>query len=64
MTPLALLPFSQYYLTTIVALLVVGGAAAGIAARALAGRRPRFGTSALVLGVLAVQRLRRSSPVW
>ena len=36
---------------------MVGGAAAGIAARALAGRRPRFGTSALVLGVLAVQVL-------
>lgn len=54
-TPFALLPFSQYFLTTIVALLVVGGAAAGIAARALATRRPRFGTRALVAGVLVVQ---------
>lgn len=54
-TPFALLPFSQYFLTTIVALLVVGGAAAGIAGRAWAGRRPRFGTLALVGGVLAVQ---------
>lgn len=53
--PLALLPFSQYYLTSIVALLVVGSAAAGIAARALASRRPRGGTLALVAGTLVVQ---------
>ncbi|KQZ83259.1 hypothetical protein ASD56_13190 [Microbacterium sp. Root166] len=55
--PIAMLPFSQYYLVTIVALLVVGGAAAGIAGRALAPRRPRHGTTALVLGVLLVQVL-------
>jgi hypothetical protein len=54
-TPVALLPFSQYFLTTIVALLVVGAAAAGIASRVLAHRRPRFGLTALVSGVLAVQ---------
>ena len=54
-TPFALLPFSQYFLTTIVALLVVGGAAAGVTARALSHRRPRFGTTLLVCGVLAVQ---------
>ncbi|WP_243074029.1 hypothetical protein [Microbacterium sp. SS28] len=54
-TPFALLPFSQYFLATIVALLVVGAAAAGIAGRALGERRPRFGTAALVFGMLAVQ---------
>lgn len=54
-TPLALLPFSQYFLTSIVALLVVGGAASGIAARVLSDRRPRFGTLALVCGMLLVQ---------
>ncbi|MEU1972120.1 hypothetical protein ABZ477_10715 [Microbacterium sp. NPDC019599] len=54
-TPIALLPFSQYFLVTIVALLVVGAAAAGIAARALAGRRPRFGNTLLVTGMLVVQ---------
>lgn len=56
-TPFALLPFSQYYLTTIVALLVVGGAAAGIAARSLSASRPRFGMTSLVGGMLAVQLL-------
>jgi hypothetical protein len=56
-TPLALLPFSQYSLSTIVALLVVGAAAAGIAGRTLAHRRPRLGTTALVSGVLAAQAL-------
>ncbi|GAA5085016.1 hypothetical protein GCM10025760_03430 [Microbacterium yannicii] len=53
--PFVLLPFSQYFLLAIVALLVVGAAAAGIAARALAPRRPRFGTTALVGGMLMVQ---------
>jgi hypothetical protein len=55
--PIALLPFSQYFLMTIVALLVVGAGAAGIAARALKNRRPPFGTTALVIGMLAVQVL-------
>ena len=54
-TPIALLPFSQYFLVTIVALLVVGAGAAGIAARALADRRPRFGTTLLVTGMLVAQ---------
>jgi len=56
-TPFSLLPFSQYYLVTIVALLVVGAAAAGIAGRALADRRGPFATTALVGGMLAVQLL-------
>lgn len=54
-TPFALLPFSQYFLMTIVALFVVGAAAAGIAGRALADRRGRFATTSLVGGMLAVQ---------
>lgn len=54
-TPFALLPFHQYFLTAIVALLVVGGAVAGIAGRALSDRRPRWGTVALVSGVLLGQ---------
>lgn len=54
-TPFALLPFSQYFLTSIVALLVVGGAASGIAGRVLSARRPRFGTLGLVGGMLLVQ---------
>lgn len=53
--PLALLPFSQYSLISIVALLVVGSAVAGITGRALASRRPRHGILALTGGVLAVQ---------
>lgn len=54
-TPFSLLPFSQYFLTTIVSLLVVGGASAGLAARILRHRRPRRGTRLLTLGVVAVQ---------
>lgn len=56
-TPFALLPFSQYFLASIVALLVVGAAAAGIAGRALADRRPRFGTTLLVGGLMVGQLL-------
>ncbi|MFS0732324.1 hypothetical protein ABC304_10015 [Microbacterium sp. 1P10UB] len=54
-TPFALLPLSQYYLTTIVALLVVGGAATGIAVRALHRRRRPFAVMAAVGGLLLVQ---------
>lgn len=53
--PLALLPFSNYYISTITALLVVGSAFAGIASRATAARRPRFGVTATLAGVLLVQ---------
>lgn len=58
--PLALLPFSQYALTTIVSLLVTGSVIAGIIDRlgdrltADPGRR-RSGTAALVAGVVVVQ---------
>lgn len=52
--PLALLPFSQYALTLIVAVLVVGSVLGGVLARA---NRRRFGgrVAAIALGVLAVQ---------
>lgn len=52
--PLALLPFSQYELSTIASLLVVGAAVAGIAARALRRRSPRGGFALLLFGVLLV----------
>ncbi|WP_448811671.1 hypothetical protein [Agromyces bauzanensis] len=53
--PLVLLPFSQYAITLIVALIVTGAAIAGIVARATRARLPRFGTAAILIGVLAVQ---------
>ncbi|AZS37514.1 hypothetical protein CVS47_02151 [Microbacterium lemovicicum] len=56
-TPVALLPLSQYFLTTIVALLVVGGAATGIALRATANRRRRFAVPTAVGGLLLVQAI-------
>ncbi|WP_173921534.1 hypothetical protein [Agromyces sp. Marseille-P2726] len=49
--PLALLPFSQYHLTIIAALIVIGSATAGLVARALRDRTPRGGLALLVLGV-------------
>lgn len=52
--PLVLLPFSQYRLSTIASLLVVGAAAAGIVARALRDRTPRGGFALLFSGVLLV----------
>lgn len=52
--PLVLLPFNQYYLALLAALLVTGGAAAGIAARALRGRLPARGFTAILLGLVAV----------
>lgn len=53
--PVVLLPFNQYLLLLIVALIVTGAAIAGIAARATRRRRPRFGVAAILAGVLAVQ---------
>ncbi len=53
--PLALLPFSNYFILTITALLVVGSALAGLVSRATAVRRPRFGVAATLAGVLLVQ---------
>ncbi|GAA1059716.1 hypothetical protein [Agromyces bracchium] len=53
--PLVLLPFSQYFLTRIAALLVVGAAIAGIVARATRSRQRRFGIAWMLAGLLAVQ---------
>jgi hypothetical protein len=53
--PIVLLPFNQYALTLLVAILVTGAAVAGITARAIRPRRPRFGVVATLVGVLAVQ---------
>lgn len=52
--PIALLPFSQYSLDLIAALLVVGGAIAGLAARVLRARGRRVPTVAVVGGALLV----------
>ena len=51
--PITLLPFSQYFVVLIFALLVVGAAAAGIGGRAL--RVGGWGVLLLVAGVLLVQ---------
>ncbi|WP_448006648.1 hypothetical protein [Agromyces bauzanensis] len=53
--PVVLLPFSQYAITLITALIVTGASIAGIVARATRTRLPRFGTAAILIGVLAVQ---------
>lgn len=53
--PLVLLPLSQYQLTTIVALLTVGGAAAGLSIRIWSPARRRLVTWCAVGGVLIVQ---------
>lgn len=53
--PIVLLPFSQYALTRIAALLVTGAAAAAIVARATSRRRPRGGVIAIFVGLLATQ---------
>lgn len=53
--PLALLPFSQYRLTLIAALIVTGAAAAALAVRATRARQPRRGVLAIFIGLLATQ---------
>jgi hypothetical protein len=53
--PLSLLPFSQYFIVSITALMIMGSALAGIASRATAARRPRFGALEVLGGVLLVQ---------
>jgi hypothetical protein len=54
--PFVLLPYSQYQITTIIVLLVVGGVAAGIAARAL-GSRPGVRRGLATVGGLALAQL-------
>jgi hypothetical protein len=53
--PVAMLPFSQYSLSLIFALLVVGAAAAGITARALRPRMPRGGFPLIASGLVVIQ---------
>ncbi|MCU1439600.1 MAG: hypothetical protein JWP85_597 [Rhodoglobus sp.] len=53
--PITLLPFSQYYLSLIVALIVIGSTIAGIVGRATAAKHPRSALVALMGGVVAVQ---------
>ncbi|WP_353827489.1 hypothetical protein [Agromyces sp. SYSU T0242] len=53
--PLVLLPFNQYFLSQLAALLVAGGAAAGIAARATRNHRRPSGVVWTLLGLLVVQ---------
>ena len=53
--PIVLLPFNQYLLSTLAALLVVGGALAGGVTRALRRRLPDRGWWFVLLGVLIVQ---------
>lgn len=53
--PIVLLPFSQYLLTFIIAMLVTGSAIAGGVARATRAHHPRFAAVAIIIGVLLVQ---------
>lgn len=53
--PVSLLPLSQYELTTIVALLTVGGAAAGLAVRLWSPARRRLAVWCAAAGALGVQ---------
>ncbi len=55
--PIALLPFSQYTITLIVALIVTGSALAGGFARLTRAQHPRFAFAAIMIGVLLVQVL-------
>jgi hypothetical protein len=49
--PLVLLPFSQYAVSLIAAVIVIGSAAAGLIARSIRLRTPRGGLAMVVLGV-------------
>jgi len=53
--PVAWLPLSQYDVTFVLGILVVGGAAAGVAARALRDRLPRAAPFSVAAGLLFVQ---------
>lgn len=52
--PLVLLPFSQYFLSLIASLIVIGAAIAGLVARSTRSRAPRGGFAMLLMGVLLV----------
>jgi hypothetical protein len=53
--PRALLPFSQYEITLIIGVLVVGSVVAGLLARVVSRRLPRHGGLVVAVGVLLVQ---------
>ncbi|MFC5501313.1 hypothetical protein ACFPJ4_03550 [Lysinimonas soli] len=53
--PIVLLPFSQYTLILLIALLLIGAATAGIAGRAVPAQHPGIALLALMGGVLLVQ---------
>lgn len=53
--PVAWLPFSQYQVTLLIALMVVGAAFAGLAGRVLRKRLPRKSILSITAGVLFVQ---------
>jgi hypothetical protein len=53
--PITLLPFSQYTITLIVAVLVTGSALAGGVLRLTRAQHPRFAFAATMVGVLIVQ---------
>lgn len=54
-TPFVLLPFSQYAVSLIAALLIVGALAAGIVGRALRAATAKGATALLLVGVVVVQ---------
>ena len=53
--PITMLPFSQYALALLAAVIVVGAAIAGCFARATRAHSPRFALLAMIVGVVAVQ---------
>jgi hypothetical protein len=53
--PIAFLPFSQYTVTTVIGMLVVGGVTAGIVGRAAAARLPTRAPFSIAAGLLLVQ---------
>lgn len=55
--PFVLLPFSQYHVTSMIGILVVGAVLAGVLGRMLRARLGRWGTVALVATVLVLQLL-------
>jgi hypothetical protein len=55
--PITVLPFSQYYLGLLAAMIVVGAALAGCFARATRARHSRFGVTAVAVGVTGVQAI-------
>ncbi len=62
--PIALLPFSQYAVTQILSLLVVGYGAAGIVVRSLRTRLPRQAVLAVGVGALAVHLVATVQAAW